>query len=183
MSVVTELIAEGERILSDGSKDDAKRFIEEACDVLEDCGVSNPRRGLEASTIGFWIGDKPEEIGSDIEEYMKDVRMLIRRLRTIEERSPSVHVRNDVTVNVDITVMMDVQSQIQKSDELSQQTKDELVDVLKQMSDEMSRNNRNGVVDRLRKYLEIGANSATIAQSLGALLGLLSSWFGMQIPG
>jgi len=177
MSVVMELMADGERVLRDGSKDDAKRFIDEACDVLEDCGVSNPRRGLEASSMRLWTGRETIVSESDTETYMADVRTLVRRLRTIEERSPSVSVENRIEVTVTIQNVVD---SVRKNDSIPEDQREEIVSMLEEMRAFAEIGNKRSFLDKLSQLVGLSADAATLIDILSKAMPILFSILMLQ---
>ena len=72
MSVITELMAEGEQVLREGNKDDAKRYIDEACDVLDELlGLYRDSNAQRQATI---IGAARLQPGMEEQPASREVR-------------------------------------------------------------------------------------------------------------
>lgn len=74
------------------------------------------------------------------------------------------------TANVDISVILDIQQRVSNSDELDPEQTKRLTELLQEMVSAAQSNKPKSVMQRLREFIEIGANTATIAQVLGPLL-------------
>lgn len=84
--------------------------------------------------------------------------------------------------NVNISAMLEAQDVISKSNELDPTQIDRLVSLLQEAVAAAQSDKPKTVAERLREFLEIGANTATIAQVVGPILLQLGQILSNQPP-
>lgn len=84
--------------------------------------------------------------------------------------------------NVSLTAMLEAQDTISRSSELNSAQIDQLVRLLQDAVAAAQSNKPKTVGEKLREFLEIGANTATIAQVVGPVLLQLGQLLSNQPP-
>lgn len=86
------------------------------------------------------------------------------------------------TVNIDMTAVIDVQRAIYASTEINDADKARLVELMRETIDAAQRKEPVGVAEKLREWLEVSANLATVMQVIGPFLMTLGTLLGNNPP-
>lgn len=82
------------------------------------------------------------------------------------------------SVNIDLTIMIDIQKAIYESDELSEDDRAELVRLMREIVEAAQNKEHQKVGERLREWLSTAADFATVMQTIGPLLTLIGTLLG-----
>lgn len=92
MSWIDEQLDEGEEILASGDAARADRYIRETCGLLVTENVPSPRAGLRTrgQRVGFYGANGWSGTTFSHQDYLDDVRTVMKKLRMLAERNAYV---------------------------------------------------------------------------------------------